>query len=138
MFKMTTDIKNSTDKILLNIEAKAASYQNQIGVMSTAISEYINVRLKQIFGESLHFVAHVEYLSEGVFQVKISADEIGVYLYYGTSSHRINSIGAMPIGEGRFAHSVNHPGTAARQPEIDAIIQEALISVRAGNYLWHY
>lgn len=138
MFKVTTDIKNLTKTFDMRMESMQLSSVARAGAAATAMSEYIKVRLQQAFGNSEHFDVGVTYMSQGMFKVDIMADEIGHYIYHGTASHTITSPKAMPIGEGRFASKVNHPGTEPKRAEVDAIIQEALIAMRAGNILWHY
>lgn len=137
MFKVTTNAKNLTDSFRVQMEQNEFSSIAKAGAGAAGMAMYINMRLEQLFGAGRHFSVDVTYMSQGIFKINIHADEIGHYIYYGTSSHNITSPLAMPLGDNRFASRVNHPGTESRKKDIDAIIFETMMALKAGNTPWH-
>lgn len=138
MFSIRTDAARMTSMLSARMETRELSSIAKAGAAAASMSEFINIRLQQLFGDGRHFDTTIMYLSQGVFRVDISADEVGTYIYYGTAAHSITSPLAMPLGDNRFASRVNHPGTPSRKAEIDAIIQEAMLAFRAGNAVWGF
>lgn len=100
--------------------------------------EYIAAGLRQMFPDSGHFLVEMQALGPTAYDVSIYADEIGGYIYYGTSSHNISANRAMPLGESRFASSVSHPGTMPRKDEIDKLVENAMRTIWLESSIWGF
>lgn len=93
----------------------------------------IIANLYQVLGEkNKHFVVQVSSTSHHKQVIKVRAkDNIGLFIYHGTKKHHISSSGSMPIGNGLFAGSVDHPGSKSRKSEIDEAVRKAVRQSRA-------
>lgn len=116
---------------LEQLRANLQQYQTQFVIL---LQQSIQAALVSKIGDKAkHF--SVDIVPSGYdMKVKLVADEVGGYLYYGTQSHTIeNRTGgtAMPIGGSKFARQVHHPGTAAMKDHIDGAVEEGILVAKA-------
>jgi len=57
-------------------------------------------------------------------------NEKGTFLFYGAKRHSYSSSRPMPIGDGRFAYRVDHPGFEGKRKEIEKAMREAVEETR--------
>lgn len=128
---MNVEVKNlsvlqNTQKQLQQTKLSAMTYTTLFGL---TLKQTITTNLNQLLGEKMaHFDVNIT--SEGL-RTSVSVqtvDQIGEYIYNGTPPHTIQAGAgtAIPFGDGQFADNVQHPGTAARKPEIDRAVRDAI------------
>lgn len=97
--------------------------------MVLSIKQAVEMELSALLGDKMkHFGVSIG--NNGMnYTVKILfTDDAGKYIYYGTEPHTIRSSGtAMPIGSGRYAQSVQHPGSKGMKKEIDEAIGRGVL-----------
>lgn len=92
----------------------------------------ITKNLNGVLGEKMkHFTVDIQPGSGTGVKVCVNVDDIGRFLYSGTSPHTIRSSTPMPMPDGGFAMSANHPGQKELKPEIDRAITAAVKEVKA-------
>lgn len=128
-------IQNSKgiSNIIAKVENEKLANSVKMTQMAILLRAAIQSKLLEALGsKSRHFDVKVE---PGIFGVKITlraTDTVGGFIYSGTSSHDIySSSTAMPMPDGGFARSVNHPGTEPMKDKIDKAIMMALLEVKA-------
>lgn len=99
---------------------------------SLLLKQNISQNLAQVLGDKSR---HLDVsLSGGGFMTIITVqpkDAAGKFMMTGTNPHRITSNRPMPLGDGRFAYSVEHPGTKGKGEEIEAAIRRSILESRA-------
>lgn len=131
-----TDISRVTEDLISEINiSQDISLLKFAGIVKAA-EEMITVELRQLFPDTTHLDVKMFTYGPNNYEISIVGDEIGSYIYYGTAPHSFKSDSPMPIGEGIYARSVNHPGTQSRKEEIDAIVQRAAASITMERGLW--
>lgn len=96
--------------------------------VAIVVKQYVMSRLQEVLGrdKAAHFNVVVG-PSIGTVDILVDPiDDVGKMIYDGTQAHTI--VGDhMPIGRDLYANSVNHPGTKAWGPEIQAIVNEGIV-----------
>lgn len=104
----------------LAAEVTIAAQQYLVATLGDAASHFRVVNRGNQYGNTISVVAK---------------DEIGAYIYYGTSPHMVGSPGQVLANEatgfGPVTGPVLHPGTEARKDDIDGIIELARTAVFA-------
>lgn len=100
---------------------------------------YIERELAKLFAHhnEEHFAVELEIIGRNQFIINVYADEVGTFVYYGTSAHPISSDSPMPMYDGEFfARTVSHPGQSPMYDEIDRIVQNAVLVMWMGDAGW--
>jgi hypothetical protein len=102
--------------------------QGQIEQIALAARSLIAERLKTLMKSGAdHFDVTIRPNPGLGYTITVGAsDEIGVFLFEGVGEHEITGT-AMPIGNGRFANVVHHPGYESRSPLIYQAVIEGVI-----------
>jgi hypothetical protein len=121
------------DRIIERINGLEATMQEYQTTLAILLVQTIQSRLNSVLGDKAkHFT--VTAIPNGPdVKVKLTADEIGGYIYNGTQGHTIEmrkSDSAMPIGGNQFARVVHHPGTKPMKDEIDKVVEEAIAEAK--------
>lgn len=111
-----------------------ATHQDNYEAMVIMARQYVMTMLEQLLGpEKMRHFDVIIYPDPDTLIIRVVPnDDIGKMLYSGTERHPITGI-SMPIGDGAFANYVNHPGTEGYGPQIDEIINEALMIAYGGS-----
>lgn len=134
MFKIDID----GDKFLDNLDVRLANADQaimaEVAMQSAVLAANIRTALVSEIGteKAQHFT--VDIVPSGIgAEVKVTPnDDVGYYIYHGTQPHSIDAGSTpMPVGDGQFATSANHPGTAPEKEKIDAAVQRAVNNTRA-------
>lgn len=119
---------DKTGEKLMNLDQVA---QGRAVQFSLLLQQNIRSNLADVLGEKAR---HLDVsINQGGFVTIITVKpktSVGKFMWSGTRPHRITSQRPMPIGDGRFAYSVTHPGTEGKSREIDAAINRAIIETR--------
>lgn len=100
--------------------------------LSYMIKSLIIANLYQAIGDkSKHFIVQVSGSGHSHLISVRAKDNIGLFIYHGTKRHHISSSGAMPIGGGQFAGSVDHPGSKSHKELINNAVRKAQRQARA-------
>lgn len=95
------------------------------------LQQNIRSNLADVLGEKAR---HLDVsINQGGFVTIITVKpktSVGQFMWSGTRPHRITAQRPMPIGDGRFAYTVNHPGTAGKSREIHSAINKAIMETR--------
>lgn len=139
MIKVTENVSNIIKYIENDIINFETEYHTKVALLIEEASKYIENELAKLYPESDHFKAEAEFLAGGMFKLCLYVDDVGGYIYYGTAPHVISAVNgnSLTIGNtGDFASFVNHPGTASRKDEIDAIVVRAIEVMQLGVSGW--
>ena len=141
--KIETDLVVKSKELKQHLLDTELIWDASITQIAAFIEEFLVLGLARIFKNSAaHFKVHLATDSSNMWEIMIQADEVGAYQYYGTAPHSITSDKPMPINGGvAFAQSVSHPGTEPHIDEVNTLIAEAFIAVKAtggGRGLWGF
>jgi hypothetical protein len=129
-------------KVYDRMQYKDVEIYARVGAELAAVRDYIDRKLQETFSNHNedHFVVELNFGGSGSYNLVVTSDEVGTFIYYGTSAHSISSDGPMPLWGGTaFARSVMHPGQESKKEEIDDIVAEAfeiMWSAGEGGTLW--
>lgn len=123
-----TDGANKIAQRVMSVDQIA---QGRAVQFSLLLQQNIKANLADLLGEKAR---HLDVsINQGGFVTVITVkpkSAVGQFMWSGTRPHRIQATRPMPIGDGRFAYTVNHPGTKGKDKEIRAAMTRALIETR--------
>ena len=119
------------DRIEMKMNLAADALQGFVITLCVAAQQTIMVNLKQALGDSKakHFDVSVKPSGVGVEVSVRVLDDVGKFIYLGTTAHKITAAGggAMPIDGGRFASTVHHPGTKSHEEKINEAVKDGIM-----------
>jgi hypothetical protein len=124
--------KNMVDRLQ---QAQQTVYGKAVQ-FSLLAQQKIQQNLNDVLGDKAkHFEVTME---GGGFMTIITVGpktNAGSFMLTGTKPHKISS-GArpMPLGDGRFAYTVSHPGTESRRKEIEGAITRGYLEAKTALY----
>lgn len=136
MISIQTKIESGAEipkKQIENLQNRAQKLNTTVSNSSMILAGLITSNLNSRIGsKSRHFDVNISPHGGGVKISVSSSDEVGKFIYYGTKAHTIESGNtSMPMPDGGFADSVEHPGTHPMKPEIDAAVHDAMYKMRS-------
>jgi hypothetical protein len=132
MIKVKINNIQAFDKTATVVRSKEKSLSNTVAASSIMLKSLINQNLNIAIGDKIsHFDVLITPNGLGIKVSVVSNDFVGDFLYSGTRAHDIDSnFQAMPMPDGGFARSVQHPGTEPLKPLIDRAVQDAVGALR--------
>lgn len=134
LIKVTIDSgQNVIPKRVDYLQNRARMLDAKISSSSMMLSSLIVAKLDSKLGDKArNFDVQISPHGAGIKVTLASKDYKGKFIYYGTKAHHIySSSQAMPMPDGGFARSANHPGTHPMKTEVDAAVKEAVAEMRA-------
>lgn len=124
--------KNASLNILKNLAEKERELDILVSKKAIVLNSMIKASLVQSIGEKAkYYDIKIKPRRGGVEIIVVATDNVGIFLYKGTSAHDISSsFTPMPMPDGGFSRSVRHPGTKSMKTEIDAAIRSAITNAR--------
>jgi hypothetical protein len=120
------------ERMAQKVKSAEQATQGRAVQFSLMLRERIRLNIAAILGEkSKHITIDMD---AGGFVTVITVkpnSQVGKYIWAGSRPHVKRSSRPMPIGDGRFAYKVHHPGTKGKEEQIHAAITKAFIETKA-------
>lgn len=132
MISVNITNRKGLDRVIEDLQRQQRDVNVNMTKKILFLTNLIKSNLRDAIGEKAkHFDVQVNPFGIGVQIIVAPNDDVGRFIYSGTSAHDISSsYEPMPMPDGGFSRSVRHPGTKSLKPQIDRAVSSAVAAAR--------